>query len=334
MALPRAFDMPAEILPRPEIIRSLLQQYYVDGGAIEGASSHWRHYAKQFKVEADETGAIRSLAGVGFGNAHWSSWPDRLFSGATVFAHLLTAQERQRVWRAWLGMKTVCRMMGTDPTFDAFRQACSLSLIQRHLPGTDARRRVLIIGDGHGLLAGLVKHAWRNAEVTLVDLGRTLLFQTVNLQRAYPEAHHVLAGQDLLGGTTDFVYCAADQMAALESVTFDLAVNIASMQKMTPDTVDGYFRFLRRHMAPNHLFYCCNRDRKVLPGGEVSSFADYPWRRGDRHLVDEPCPWHQYFLSPAQGGNGPRVAGLKVPFIRLYDGPHRHRLSCLEVESA
>jgi SAM-dependent methyltransferase len=247
---------------------------------------------------------------------------------------LVAVRERHRVRGAWREMRTVCRMMGADPTFDAFRQACTLSLIMKYLPGSNQRRRVLIIGDGHGLLAALVKHAWPNAQVTLVDLGRTLLFQTVNLQRAYPGSRHLLAGTDYLDGAMDFLYCASDHMAALDPATFDLAVNIASMQEMTPDTVRGYFRFLRRHMATGNLFYCCNRERKVLPDGEVSSFAEYPWRRGDRLLVDEPCPWHQYFLSPSLAGHGLRVAGVKMPFVRFYDGPHRHRLACLEVEPA
>jgi hypothetical protein len=49
---------------------------------------------------------------------------------------------------------------------------------------------------------------------------------------------------------------------------------------------------------PHNYFYCYNRERGVLPGGEVSSLADYyPWRAGDRVHLDEPCPWHQYFVT-------------------------------------
>jgi putative sugar O-methyltransferase len=290
--------MPTEILPRPEIVRSLYEQYYVSNEPIEGASSHWRQYAGQFTVEVDETGVIRNLARRGVRQCTVVG-SDRFFDRATVFTHLVAQRERQRTWQAWREMKRVCGTMGADPTFDAFRQACSLGLIRRYLPPIE-KCRVLIIGDGHELLAALVKQVWPNAQVTLVDLGRTLLFQTVNLQRAFPRAHHVLAGTDSFRADMDFLYCAADHLSALEPATFDLAVNIASMEEMTPETVGRYFTFLRRHMAPVHLFYCCNRERKVLPGGEV--------RR-----------------SPSTPGNGPivtwsmnRAPGIGISSLRLW----------------
>jgi SAM-dependent methyltransferase len=185
---------------------------------------------------------------------------------------------------------------------------------------------VLIVGDGHGILAALIKDRWPESTVTLVDLGRTLLFQTVNCQRAYPTRRHALVrsgrSESASGMDADFVYCPADRLEDLHDQPFDLAVNIASMQEMTPEVVASYFSFLRRRLAPSNLFYCCNRERKVLPGGEVSALAHYPWREGDRTLIDAPCPWHQYFVTPGR-------KRLPVPFVRRYDGVHRHRLVTL-----
>jgi hypothetical protein len=77
------------------------------------------------------------------------------------------------------------------------------------------------------------------------------------------------------------------------------------------------------------LFYCCNRKRKVLVGGEVLEFKDYPWHPKDLHLVDETCPWHKYYVSFTTRPSGPRLLDVRIPFVNYYDGPTLHRLTRL-----
>ena len=98
---------------------------------------------------------------------------------------------------------------------------------------------------------------------------------------------------------------------------------------MSLKVVEHYFRFLRKCLRSEGFFYCCNRTRKELPGGEVSEFEKYPWADGDKRLIDAPCPWHNYFFSKAAAKHGPRVFGKRIPFVNYYDGPHRHCLSLL-----
>ena len=114
----------------------------------------------------------------------------------------------------------------------------------------------------------------------------------------------------------------------------DIAVNVASMQEMDSSTVASYFAFLRDRLRPANIFYCCNREWKRLPDGQVSALADYPWVAEDRVLVDEPCPWHQYFLSVRQSptGHAPRLLGIPIPGVSHYDGTHRHRLVVMSTD--
>ncbi len=165
-----------------------------------------------------------------------------------------------------------------------------------------------------------------------VDIGQTLLFQLVHCQKAHPKKKHVLVGAGGDSARADFLYCPSDQLHLLDSLDFDIAVNVASMQEMAPATVAAYFTFLRQRLRRANLFYCCNRESKRLAGGELSEFARYPWRPDDRIVVDGPCPWHEYFFTLGRASRGPSVMGVRVPFVAYYDGRHLHRLAVLQTE--
>lgn len=81
-------------------------------------------------------------------------------------------------------------------------------------------------------------------------------------------------------GGADVVF-ALPQDIEIISDQIDCAVNIASMQEMKPSSIQAYFAFLRKRSGPGSRFYCVNRLHKELPGGEVASFYDYPWRQDD-----------------------------------------------------
>jgi hypothetical protein len=61
-----------------------------------------------------------------------------------------------------------------------------------------------------------------------------------------------------------------------------------------------------------------NRQEKRLPDGTMSVFKKYPWLLGDELLVDELCPWHEFYYS------------TRPPFFRRYDGPNMHRFVKLQ----
>ncbi|MBI3011140.1 MAG: putative sugar O-methyltransferase [Candidatus Omnitrophica bacterium] len=326
------------MLPNPELVQQLFQAYYATEPARQEAyvSSHWADYSGQFDVIMDSEGSIRKLVGRGFGGMTTRNPLEVLVQYAGHLSYLSWLPNRREILALMRVAQPVCLAMGFFLSFDAFRQLCALALIRGWMsPAVRAKRlTVLMIGDGYGFLSSMVKTLYPRATLVLVDIGRTLLFQSIYCQRAHPTARHYgMTGDRLNEAATladhDFIYCPTEYLDAVRPLRYDLAVAIASLQEMNAATVERYFRFLRDRLHEDHLFYCCNRESKVLRGGEVSTFAGYPWDPRDRHLVDERCPWYQYACSWRTCGPGPRLFGLRVPFINAFDGPFRHRLSIL-----
>jgi hypothetical protein len=319
-------------IPNGDLVKRLFREHYqAEGEAGDPiASSHWQYLSELFDVRLDARGMPISLQGVGFGHAQWGNPLHQLFDRLCIASHLRHLRHRRAVRQLQVPATEICRKMGLQPTFDAvFRQTCVLALLQEHI-GAFTRRdglRVLLIGDGFGVFASLFKRVYPDAQMTLVDLGKTLLFQTVNCQRAHPDLQHLHA-ESVGAAEADFVYCPAEALESLEG-PFDIAVNVCSMQEMSSEVIAGYFGLLREHLRSEHLFYCCNRERNVLRGGEVSEFLAYPWESGDSFLADELCPWQRYFFHWTRTAHGLEVLGVRVPFVNYYDGRIIHRLAVL-----
>ncbi|MEO7775527.1 MAG: putative sugar O-methyltransferase [Steroidobacteraceae bacterium] len=306
------------------VLRDLVARYYADGAACGvNASSHWQEFSKHFQVRLRTDGSLESLKGYGFGTSSHTGLLARTFAMLGNAAHLRLL-DAPGLGAGLDASRELVQRMGLRFSQDAFRQHCTAWLLERHPALARPPRTILVIGDGHGILAGLLYQRYPQAQIWLVDLGPTLLFQAAHLGRAYPAEAHVLAGSGAGSRGAAFVYCAADQLGSLPEGDVDLAINVASMQEMTVAAIAGYFDLLRqRHTA---LFYCCNRLEKRLPGGEVLRILEYPWRTDDVHLVDELCPWSQWFVGIGRAKNV-RWAGLPLPLVHRYDGRIWHRLT-------
>lgn len=286
-------------------------------------SSHWQDFSGRFRVALTSDGHLEAV-GYGFGDCRWRSTPHRIFDTITRWSHLRHLTNRNQAREMYETLKPLVRRMQLDPTFDVFRQGCTAAFLAEHVEGFGNLKRILLIGDGYGVLGALLKTLCPGAQIVFIDLGQTLLFQSHHVALAHPERTHALAGAaDLPWPQLDFVYWPADQTGPRPDVIFDLAINVASMQEMASHVVASYFDLLRANLGGRRTFYCCNRERKVMPGGEVSELANYPWRADDDIVIDELCPWHQYYVSPVGRA---MWRGLPVPFLQYYDGPHRHRL--------
>jgi hypothetical protein len=326
-------------LPNPELIGKLYREYYEKEGTPEAhVSSHWREFSCNFKIEVDTDGLPSEMVGYGFGDLEMRSLPYQALSLGAVLVKMAVLANRMDLIRMIVVAWPLSRRMGLSFTQDAFRQVCSLTLIKQNLSKVQQQKpiRVLIIGDGYGFLASLFKETFPNSRIVLVDLGKVLLFQAYYCQRAHPTRVHRSVLEDgwnsMDEGRCDFVYCPTECLSKVSHVSYDVAVNIASMQEMTTNAVANYFLFLRKHMNTDGLFYCCNRERKVLVGGEIQEFTRYPWYSEDVHLVDERCPWHKYYLSFSTSSNGPKLLGCRVPLMNYFDGPTWHRLTRLRRE--
>lgn len=318
-----------------EIINYLYNEYYLkDSTPPELLSSFWKYYQNQLEVQMSD-GGVKQLSGVTFGGFQNSSIIYRFLTLLTIGSYLVKLPDKKEICSLVKTSRGVTKKMGLFFTYDAYRQTCPLLLIRRHLKERK-RINVIIIGDGYGFLSLLIKEIYPESRILLVDIGRTLLLQAYYCGKAHPDAAHYLVtpSAELVPYQPDydFVYCPAENLRLLDSFSFDLAVNIASMQEMNEETLEAYFSYLRQHLVSQNLFYCCNRESKELLAGEVVEFMKYPWSENDTHLVDEYCPWYSYFLSMSKAQNGPKLLNFRIPFINYFDGVVRHRLTIMDVE--
>ena len=163
--------------PNPVYVQ-LYKRFYSNGNAVidTSASSHWQKYTQYFKVlQIDETQF--DLAGYGFGSSGSNNLIARFLAFAVNTLHL-----------ASLGMpdlrldvrmaKRVVQSMGLAFSNDAFRQVCTLNLLDRYMKSNASRpKRILIIGDGHGIFSALFHTRYPDARIFLADLGSVLFFQ-------------------------------------------------------------------------------------------------------------------------------------------------------------
>ncbi len=327
--------MKAHTQENDRLLNYLYEHYYEEPERTENnpyTSSHWRYYSKFFDVQFDDKKRVKGITGVGFGQCKWNSFSHRVLDEICILSYLIQLPGRSEIYQLKRKAGRICRKMDLDPTFDVFRQVCSLHLLSSYITTETIMGKllILIIGDGYGVLSALLKERYPEATIILADLGKTLLVQALNLQRAYPQMSHELISAADENTEADFLYCPADAITKLEKLRFNVAVNIASMQEMNANTIKAYFELLRKSMQENNIFYCCNRQSKTLVDGEKSEIHCYPWSLNDIVLLDEYCPWQKYFVSRAKSENGPTFLNIRIPFINYYDGKTIHKIVVID----
>ncbi len=315
------------------IVNELIKKCFANPNIKEEGlvSSHWLFYSDRVQLGFNDKGDLISLKSEGFGNPTWNSIRACVLDLFCILTHLLHLKRRISIIKLYIKVCFLCKRMGLSPTLDAFRQVCSLVILSEHITKrlTSRPLNFLIIGDGYGILSCLIAHRFPGCTLTLVDIGKTLLFQAYYCQRAYPNFRHNLLGTPLPISLEAFNYCASEDMSILRSFEFDIAINIASMQEMNQQTISKYFRLLRDVMRNDNLFYCSNRISKLLVGGEHIKYDEYPWIANDVHLKDEICPWHRYFFSSTSVSVTGTNFRFQIPAIKRYDGLSRHRVTVL-----
>ena len=330
-------------LPNYPSLLFLYQQHYADrtGASVrsgtERMSSHWRAYSRTSHVEIDAEGRLQGFRCEGFGSYQDERLFKRLADYLCCTIHYLRMENKLevlRITRTALGLVKKIPFGHHYLSYDLFRQVAALATINQHFhPHADEKFTVLVMGEGFGFLTALIKSVYPSSSLILVDIGPTLFFQCLYLQVLYPSSVHAVAGFERKSQdgplTADFLYCPTEDLEEVSSHRFRLAINVCSMQEMTKAEIERHFLFLRSHAEDGALFYCCNRESKVLPDGEKVEFAGYPWLPTDRHLVDGLPSVYRFWFSSRRSPNGPRVCGLRVLFVGGPDGPVRHRLSLL-----
>jgi SAM-dependent methyltransferase len=329
-------------LSNSHVVSSLIETW----GSLQDSylSSHWKKYGPQSIIHVKNK-TIDCLRGIGFGDCQQTSSLSisKIFHYLTILTYLAILHNRTKIL-SWMAIARLiirsCRDIDIFFSYDVFRQCCIVSILEQYVPQKE-NPRILLIGDGYGILAGILKLHFSNVQVVLVDIFPALLFQAIVLGRGLPKVKHSIIqhntnkdlGVSKRGPLSDIIYCHAKHLPHLKNIKFDIVINVASMQEMTSDIVKRYFNFIRSSSHKNNLFYCCNRETKVLPDGETLRFEAYPWHELDEHLFDEEPPFYKWFFSSKAAGKKLKIFNISVPFGWHFDGKMRHRLTRMHTNS-
>jgi hypothetical protein len=304
------------------VIETLLESARRDPLPAEHASSHWQRYGAD--TEARLRDGRLALRAVGFDGLYPKgplggalSWLERR-SYRRVTARLASYP------RVWAAARRLADDLKVGADFSVFKSAAALSVLADHWDSHGlSPRSFVLIGDGNGFLGALIRRWIPEAVIYAIDLPKMLVFQA-SLHRAADPPARMSAGYR--GGEDARIWLLSPSEAGLVPGPVDCAINMASMQEMTPASIGRYFSLLRGRSGPRSRFYCVNRREKTLPGGETIEFAKYPWQDNDEVFVDGPCPYYTHRMSLYPSPHGPRVLGLRVPLVNAFDGAVVHRL--------
>ena len=308
----------------PPLLDALLEIVDSDPLPSGHTSSHWREYGRQTVVER-RAGTL-TLRASGFETVDRMSFRGRILHGLERLSYRSATAQLKPYTRIWGLARRLADDLSAHPNFYVLKSACALAVLVEHWDAHGISPRTFaLIGDGYGFLGALIRRWLPDARLYCIDLPKTLVFQVRTHATADPGATTSLLSGSGPVRETEIVFVLPQ---AVEDITetIDCAINIASMGEMSDSSIRSYFTFLRRRSAAHSRFYCVNRLRKELPGGEVTDFHTYPWRSDDEIFIDGPCPYYRYFFSPSTRALGPRLFGVRVPYINYFDGVMMHRL--------
>jgi len=305
------------------VIKELFTALEKDPLPAADTSSHWKQFGNLTQVGVREGQLL--LRGEGFGgyvNGRFGPFPG--FVGR--WSYRKVSKEIENYERIERKGKELCRKLGIAFTYDAWKQVVALGFLSDHWDAYGlSPQSFVMIGDGYGFLGALIRSVIPNARVFSIDLPKVLLFQAHTHLSADPEVRVSCAAG---GENADVIFLAPTDIDDVPS-TIDCAVNMASMAEMRDDSIQRYFRFLRERSGPNSRFYCVNRRSKAHPDGTIIEFDQYGWSPEDEIFVDGPCPYYSHFWSSDPASVFPRIPGLRLPFLKSFDGILDHRLVLL-----
>ena len=303
-----------------DAIKEVLRRFNSDDLA---ASSHWRNMHSTFSVS--NNGTISGMRG--FGGFYLRS------NMIMRLAHFILGRGMVKLGakfksfpQVFYWAKEICKKQHRIVDQDMLRQVITLSyLIDSKIPiPLDSEETiVLVIGDGWGSFSSLLLKS-TSSRVILINLNKTLLADLININEGLNEISlcFIDSIQGLKSALSDpsirLISLSAENYKLLASANISLAINIASMQEMTYESILGYFDVMRNCPSEMLYFYCCNRERKTLPDGTLIEFAKYGWSDTDFIVDSGVCDWHQKYYTS------------KPPFFRQFDGVHIHRLARLK----
>jgi hypothetical protein len=290
----------------------LINKYHVKQNVNSIAtSSHWEKFTKYQKVTLKNNSRIEDikLSGYGFGDFKKRNLIDLIKNLPTYFylkKKVFSLCNSSYLEIAITNSKRSNQLM----SHDSARMVLTLGLLTKYLPNMN-NKTIVIIGDGYGRLGTLVKGAFPESKIIYINLGRTLIFDLVYSKKCFPKSSIKILHANL-EAVADFNFVEAEELSEIQ-ISGDFFINIASMQEMNYKQINQYFEIIKNQQSGTY-FYCCNRESKKLPDGNVIEFNNYPWNGLEIEMLS-PCPWHLEFPK-----NRP-------PFKGQYDGLILHSIS-------
>ena len=306
------------------IITTLVRRMEEDALPQAHVSSHWQRHGLETVVE--QAGDRLVLKPSGFATLPRAGLRGRALSALEQRSYARVTRSLASFPDVWAAARRLARDLHGGVDFHVFKHACALAVLTDHWRQHGlAPATVALIGDGDGFLGALIARCHPAARLFCIDLPKQLVFQAATQEHANPGR---TMGVLLTGNGAAEAECVFVSPSELDAVPgpIDCAVNIASMQEMRADSIAAYFAFLRRRSAPQSRFYCVNRLHKTLVGGEASAFLDYPWQPQDDLFLDGPCPYYRHYFASSTTPRGPRLGGVRIPYVNFFDGEHWHRL--------
>jgi hypothetical protein len=223
-----------------------------------------------------------------------------------------------------LKARRISKVVNSVYDFDRLRHTLTLVYLNKTISQIGKGKNIAIIGDGFGTLTTLLGIVNPENTRILVNLNKSLLVDLIYIKRFYSQNFddYVTLVTDLdslnvaLEQKKKIICITAEDSYLLKYVNLTMVFNIASMQEMNNHDIDKYFHLFRH--SSECIFYCCNRKEKVLEDGTINRIYNYPWVIEDTLLMNEICPWHQYFPV------------ITPPFYKKYDGLVIHILAKLK----
>lgn len=191
---------------------------------------------------------------------------------------------------------------------DAIRHIYIFNLLKKYLNP----KKICVIGDGKAnFILGALK-IFPECQIYSVNLAEVLIhdYLIINKFKVLKEnlIKVVKKKEDIKKNNIKIFLVPSTNKNFLINTDIDLFVNVASFQEMNEQEIEKYFQIIKSN---NSNFYICNREKKILPAGEIIIFDNYPWSTA-KFKFYENCKWYQYYYA------------FRYPFFRKYDGNIKH----------
>jgi len=300
-------------------LRKTLENYSVH--APDSAySSYWSKWVNRYDFKNSREN-LRDIYGDYFTPVRWipENRMMRLFVAIEIFLTNFFSSPKFFVksilkpsyWR----LRRISRKQGRFMNYANIIALSGFNLICSKLKPIN--QTICIIGDGATNYASLCLSSNNQFEkIVSINLPEVHFVETEMLIRGGVEEGQICVLRDLeslenfFSSNQRLGILAAQNANILKGFDVDIFVNVSSMQEMTHEAISTYFNLIKDAKS---VFYCCNRNEKVLPDGSINKFNKYPWGTSDFMLYED-CPWMK------------KTVNLTRPFIRRQE-PHIHALA-------